>query len=348
MNLRLYWILFPLVTGGLFSCQSQQKPEPPAIKVIFDTDMGSDCDDAGALALLHTFADANQAEILACVYSSGKVPYGAAVVQAINRYYGRPQIAVGASHADTAGDKKDKMQAEKLARDTAAFGHTLIHNTDATEQTRLNRQVLVAQSDSSVIYITVGHTYGLYELLTSTPDDISTLTGHELVSQKVKRWVALGALGSKNKEGNYSRSWNFYRNGTAPFTEYLMQNWPVDAFFVDAGAKVLTGKSLKATPPGNIVRTAYRDWLWNTGQATLDDQRPSWDLAAVYFAILGSGEFLLPPEAGYMEFDAEKGALWHTEKQEGKRHFLVLQQPGTNETFADYLNERIAQPPGMK
>jgi hypothetical protein len=37
------------------------------------------------------------------------------------------------------------------------------------------------------------------------------------------------------------------------------------------------------------VRTAYRDWLWNVEKKTLDDQRPSWDLVTVYFAVEGPG-----------------------------------------------------------
>ncbi len=31
-------------------------------KIIFDTDMGSDCDDAGALAVLHKLADKEEVE----------------------------------------------------------------------------------------------------------------------------------------------------------------------------------------------------------------------------------------------------------------------------------------------
>ena len=52
----------------------------------------------------------------------------------------------------------------------------------------------------------------------------------------------------------------------------------------------MTGASLKTTPPGNIVRTAYRDWLWWHGEKTLDDQRPSLDLATMYFAVEGPAD----------------------------------------------------------
>ncbi len=119
---------------------STARGEP--VRILFDTDMGSDCDDAGALAILHVYADRGLAEILGCIYSSGQVPYGAGVVQAINIYYGRPKIPIGAAHDDKVGDPVDKMTAEKLAKDTAAFGNTIIHRRDAEEMTALNRRRL--------------------------------------------------------------------------------------------------------------------------------------------------------------------------------------------------------------
>ncbi|MFW6169851.1 MAG: hypothetical protein ACODAD_05120 [Planctomycetota bacterium] len=64
---------------------------------------------------------------------------------------------------------------------------------------------------------------------------------------------------------------------SAPYTKYLVENCPVPITYIPVGSDVYTGKSLKTTPPGNIVRTVYRDWLWNTQKKTLDDQRPSWD-----------------------------------------------------------------------
>ena len=38
------------------------------IKLMFDTDMGSDCDDAGALALLHELATLGECEILSVTH----------------------------------------------------------------------------------------------------------------------------------------------------------------------------------------------------------------------------------------------------------------------------------------
>jgi hypothetical protein len=52
-------------------CSAILAAEP--VRVIFDTDMDTDCDDAGALALLHALADNGEAVILATLVSSQKV-----------------------------------------------------------------------------------------------------------------------------------------------------------------------------------------------------------------------------------------------------------------------------------
>lgn len=336
-------VLLTVYNAGCKTIEKEKRTsEANVVKIIFDTDMGSDCDDVGALALLHFYADRGKAEILGCIYSSGKVPYGAGIVQAINIYRGRPDIPVGAAHDTIVGDPVDKISAEKLVRDTGAFKNTIVHNRDAINQTALNRRLLLSQKDNSVVYVTVGHTKGLYDLLLSGPDDISELSGRELIQIKVKRWVALGALKANNASGNYSKDWNFFFNGTAPFTKYLVENFPGEIHFIDAGRDVMTGKSLINTPAGNIVRTAYRDWLWNVEMKSLEDQRPSWDLAAVYYAVEGEGDFLRSAGKGQLEFDVEKGCRWG--KETGKyQHIFVVQREGVNNLFADYLNEKIVE-----
>lgn len=65
------------------------------VKILLDTDMLTDCDDAAALGMLHVLADQGEAEILATVVSS-RYPLSAPVVDAINTYYGRPTVNAGA------------------------------------------------------------------------------------------------------------------------------------------------------------------------------------------------------------------------------------------------------------
>src|ERR1700752_1626134 len=64
--------------------------------VIFDTDMGNDIDDALALAMLHALSDRGECLLLGVTLpnaNAAAVPY----VRMINRFYGRPDLPVGAA-----------------------------------------------------------------------------------------------------------------------------------------------------------------------------------------------------------------------------------------------------------
>ncbi len=341
----LLLIILLILPGHTRSNETGKTTDP--VKIILDTDMGSDCDDAGALALLHRYADLGMAEIIGCIYSSGKVPYGAGIIEAINIYYGRPDIPIGAYYGDEVGDPADKMSAGKLVRDTVAFGNTIIHNTDTEEQTRLNRRLLAGEEDGSIVYVTIGHTKGLYELLVSEPDEISPLNGQELVARKVKKWIAMGGRGAINENMEFSKDWNLFRNNTAPYSKYLSENFPVPVYYSDGGTNIMTGKSLKYTEPGNIVRSVYRDWLWNNGRNTLGDQRPSWDLVAVYLAVEGKGDFLENRGRGLLEVNIKEGSRWHPVGYGQPEQYFIQLKEGVDEDFASYLNEMIAADPEM-
>ena len=64
------------------------------VPVILDTDIGPDCDDVAAVALLHGLVNRGEARLLAmmCCISSD---WGAPCLDALNTYYGRPEIPVG-------------------------------------------------------------------------------------------------------------------------------------------------------------------------------------------------------------------------------------------------------------
>ncbi|WP_425234322.1 hypothetical protein [Ulvibacterium sp.] len=335
-----FFMVFLMVHDLL--CQDKTASFSSLKKILLDTDMGSDCDDVGALALLNEYANSGRAEILGVVYSSGAVPYGVGIIDAINRYYGNGGIPIGANYDMEFGDPVDKMQAKKLAQDTVAFKNRVIRNTDVPEQTLFLRKLLAEQEDNSLHYVTIGHTQALYNLLVSEPDSISNLSGMALAEKKIKRWIALGALNAKNVDGHYTKDWNFFFNGTAPYTQYLVEHFPKPVFFISGGSQMMTGKSLIHTPNGNIVRTAYRDWLWNVEQKTLADQRPSWDLVAVCFAVETSKKYFNVTARGYLDFDVDQGCRW-IETDTPTNHSFVTLNAGSNLRFSNYLNTLISR-----
>jgi len=154
-------------------------------KVILDTDMGSDCDDAGAMAVLHKLADRGEVEILGVIYSSGKNKYGVGVCDAINTYYGRGDLLLGQNLNDDVGDPRDSYS-KKIATDVTTYRHDVIDS--AMDMVSAYKIMLEKEQDASVTIITVGHPIGLVHLLR---DD----EGARLVKSKVSRWVAMGGGG---------------------------------------------------------------------------------------------------------------------------------------------------------
>lgn len=63
-------------------------------KIIFDTDIGGDADDLGALVMLHNFIDRGECELLA-VMSWSHEEYAVPVIDAVNRYYNHTGIPIG-------------------------------------------------------------------------------------------------------------------------------------------------------------------------------------------------------------------------------------------------------------
>ena len=94
---KLLWITIALFCLFLTTCQKQtQQPPVSTAAVIFDTDMGPDYDDVGALALLHAMADSGEVKILATL-SSNRYTQSVPCIEVINRYFGRPDIPLGAT-----------------------------------------------------------------------------------------------------------------------------------------------------------------------------------------------------------------------------------------------------------
>ena len=92
-----------------------------AAKVILDTDISSDVDDCGALAILNALADRGEAEILACVVDGHDADKAAvAAVNVINTYYGRGDVPIGAYQ----GDKGRPSQSHYTAKLRDEFPHT--------------------------------------------------------------------------------------------------------------------------------------------------------------------------------------------------------------------------------
>src|SRR5690625_2669187 len=75
-------------------CSQSLSSDPDPVPIIFDTDIGPDYDDAGAITILHAMAQKGEARILATV-ADNKYEGIAAVLNVFNTYWGKPDIPIG-------------------------------------------------------------------------------------------------------------------------------------------------------------------------------------------------------------------------------------------------------------
>ena len=301
------------------------------VKTIFDTDMQSDCDDCGALATLHKLADLGEAEILACVVNSPSPEYAiAATVDAINTYYGRPQIPIGTYHVD---GKKSRHSAY-TAKIRDEFPHAAL--TDDQEPTALSvyRTALASAPDSSITIISVGFVTNLNDLLKSQPDAVSPLSGPDLIRAKVKQLVVMG--------GKYPNNPITDCNFTASTTQYVIASWPTPILFSgeEIGNEIITGKSLASTPITNPVRRAYEL------HGNLRGGRPSWDLTAVLAAVRDPHLYWdVSPSGTCNVLGGNKGNDWVPTPDRGHTYLIKKRPP---EDMAKILDDLMSAPPTHK
>jgi inosine-uridine nucleoside N-ribohydrolase len=279
--------------GALLLVFNQPCQGAPA-RIIFDTDMASDVDDAGALAVLHALADRGEAEVLATVISSRNEWVGPCL-DAINTYYGRPETPIGygsgPQHGYPTGDTEEtpSKYVEAVAK---AFPHRLQKSSDAPKATSLYRRVLAAQPDQAVTIVSVGFLTNLKDLLNSDKDQFSELNGEGLVKRKVKLWVCMGGKFPDGQFSDGNGEYNvIYDTGASV---RVINDWPTPAVFsgFEIGQRIKTGKRLREAPQADPVRACYQ--FYNG----LND-RESWDHTAVLFAVRDAGDYWTLSDSGY-------------------------------------------------
>ena len=281
------------------------------VRIIFDTDMDSDCDDAGALALLHALADRGEAEILGTMVSS-KHRWSAPCVDGINTYFGRGDLAVGAPKGPGAIEQGSKF-ARRIAEE---YPHDIPAGEDAPDATAIYRRILAKQPDGSVVVVTVGDLTNLRYLLESKGDERSPLEGGELVERKVKEWVCMGSRYPADED---PRKWGNFKPD-AESTVKAIERWPTLITFTGGGAfaeSLATGERLKEAVERNPVRRVYE--LYFGGEAK---DRHSADQIAVMVAVRGTGYPWKLVKEGHNEIFANGTHAWREQPDNPKHQYI--------------------------
>jgi purine nucleosidase len=162
--------------------ETPNKPVP----VIFDTDIGNDCDDVLALGMLHALQSRGECELLAVTITKDH-ELAAPFTDAINTFYGRGNIPIGVCRSGVTPDQgKYNGLCKTVDAGKLRYPHDLLSGKDAPNAVSVLRKALANADDQSVAIIQVGFSTNVLGLLESPADDLSPLTGMELALKKVK------------------------------------------------------------------------------------------------------------------------------------------------------------------
>lgn len=284
-------------------------PDDPK-RIILETDMTFDVDDVGALAVLHTLADHGRADILAVNYNEVH-PNGAGAIHAINTWYGRADLPVGAYRGELSAPDSSRYL-DRLA----TFPHRLA-NDSAPDALDVYRRVLNDQPDASVTIVSVGFLNNLADLLRAEAD---------LVASKVERLVVMG--------GRHNDGFNLVRHGLVRTTQEVIENWPTPLAISDYGGSVRTGSALADTPAENPVREAYFRWFGGKFEG-----RSSWDQVAVLYAVYGAGDWFEDVASGTGSL--RNGYSWQLKP--GWRTYVGPKQ--SEDEFVGMIEGLMVEPP---
>jgi hypothetical protein len=278
---RTYFSLGLLIlSAGALGGQTFNQTTVKPVNVIIDSDLSHNADDAGDHAVLWALAARGEANVLAVIISATN-DYSAATAQAIASYYGHPKIPIGATQGTIPGAYGSTFSyyTQQVAQNFGFPGKTRNYYPDAVT---VYRQALAGAPDHSVYIVANGYYWALENLLLSTPDSISPLSGVQLVIQKVKQLVIAGGRfpdSFDNDHGNLSQD--------SDSANYLVSHWPVDLVWIpdDQVDLIMTGPAANADDNTNPVKLAYD--LYCSYGLYCDAVTPAWGQAALLYAIRG-------------------------------------------------------------
>ncbi|KAE8381221.1 inosine-uridine preferring nucleoside hydrolase-domain-containing protein [Aspergillus bertholletiae] len=265
----------------------------PVTKLIIDTDLFSDVDDAAALLVACGHPLATPIGVMINYPSI----YGALAASSILGYYGHSDVPVGLKRPfsndtffDTwsyrLGEYASKVAYNWQQHASMPWGDV----SSAWSPVELYRKLLSEADDHSVTIASIGFLDNLSELLSSPGDVYSPLPGQQLVTAKVKELVIMGGAYPCGYE------YNFY-GYNASATAHVVNTWPGPKTFSggELGATVYSGARLTVEGPADDpVNAAYR---WYTGYNV---SRNSWDPLTMLYAIQGvSDMFVYANEGGH-------------------------------------------------
>jgi hypothetical protein len=314
---------------------------PPPVQIIFDTDIGNDVDDVLALSLLHALETRGQCHLLAVTVTKPD-ELACPFVDAINHFYGRPEVAIGFTRSGLKNDtSKFLLLADIKDSGTSRYPHRLKRSSDAPAATALLRKTLSRQPDGSVVLVQVGYFSNLAALLDTPPDSFSSLDGTALVLQKVRFLSVMAGAFQAIGDNKHYLEYNVTQD--LPAARKLADKWPTP--IVWSGFEIGIAVPYPAVSiaqdfayvPHHPAAEAYR--LYNPPP----HERPTWDLTSALYAVLADRGYFGLSQQGRVTVESD-GFTHFTPEPNGRDRYLTLDE-AQKARVREALVQLASQPP---
>ena len=305
----------------LFAMISSAAAPPP--RIIFDTDIGNDIDDALALAMLHAMESRGEAKLIGVTITKDH-PNAAKFVDIVNTFYGRGAIPIGV------------VKNGKTPEDSGMLRIPVEHkppypmaNRPPEEATSLLQHLLKNEKDGSVIIVQVGFFTNLARLLDAPG-------AKQLIRKKVKLLSLMaGAFPSGNPEYNVKID--------IPAARKVFAEWPTP--IVTSGFEIGLAVLYPAHAIMNYFKYVDNHPVVDSYRAykKMPYDRPTWDLTAVLYAVRPAAGFFTLSGKGRITVDAA-GKTELTPDPKGTHRYLIL-DPSMRGRVRDTLVQLSSRPP---
>jgi len=310
-----------------------------AVRLIFDTDMGNDIDDALALGVIHALQTRGECQLLAVTVSKDN-EFAGPYCDLVNTFYGRGQIPIGVVRNGKTPEDSPYIREPATAMDAGKprYPHKLTSGKDAPEAVGLLRQVISQQPDQSVVLVVVGFSTNISRLLNSPADAHSPLTGRELVAKKCR---LLSMMAGHFPEQGRVKEYNVYIDG--PAASHVFADWPTP--IVASGFEIGSAIKFPATSiendfryvPHHPLRHAYGLYQ------KMPYDRETWDLTSVLYAVRPDRGYFGESQPGKIHVDDQQITQF-TPKPDGKHRYLTV-TPEQIIRVREALIQLASQPP---
>lgn len=298
-------------------------------KIIFDTDIGNDIDDVLALLILFHQVDEHAAKVELISINKDN-PFAPVFANIVSDFYGHRDIPL--AMVKTGGVAKDEGRytgtVSRMVDENGVYKYSrrLDASSNIPDAVKTSRRILADAKDGEVVYISIGFSTNLANLLLSQPDDVSSLAGADLFAKKVKCVSVMAGDFSNDSLSHPDKAKPEYNvvNDINSFSIFLkLCRVPVVFSGLEVGKSVKFPHSeIDKMGSGNPVENAYNFY---TGGKRHD--RPCWDLTSVMW-VFDPTIFDLSPK-GIVTVD-ERGVTRFFKSEDGKHRYLVIGKSSHN------------------